>query len=77
MTEVTELDAPAVWRALPKNLQAELRSAADQPLSDDLLRRCGQAVDDHDLPVFWRPDPDSSYTQHRLHPALAEYIGTH
>lgn len=77
MTEVTELDAAAVWRALPKALQAELRSAADQPLSDDLLRRFAQIVDDHDLPVFWRGDPDSAYTRHRLHPALAEYIGTH
>ncbi|RIS81284.1 hypothetical protein [Mycobacteroides abscessus] len=74
---MSELDPAAVWRALPKALQAELRSAADQPLSDDLLRRVGQIVDDHDLPVFWRPDPDSAYTQHHLHPALVEYIGTH
>ncbi|WP_236741496.1 hypothetical protein [Mycobacteroides abscessus] len=74
---MTELDAAAVWRALPKALQAELRSAADQPLSDDLLRRFGQIVDDHDLPVFWRGDPDSSYTQHRLLPALVAYIGKH
>lgn len=73
---MTELDLAAVWRALPKGLQAELRADPDQLLSDDLLRRFGQIVDDHDLPVFWRPDPDSAYTQHRLHPALAKYIGT-
>ncbi|MBV0918232.1 hypothetical protein KC238_13325 [Mycobacteroides chelonae] len=66
-----------MWRALPKTLQAELRRAPQQPLSDDLLRRFGQIVDDRDLPVFWRPDPDSAYTRYRLHPALAEYIGTH
>ncbi|WP_078309249.1 MULTISPECIES: hypothetical protein [unclassified Mycobacterium] len=74
---MTELDPAAVWRAMPKTLQAELRRHPEQPLSDDLLRHCGQVVDDHDLPVFWRPDPHSSYTEHRLHPALAEYIGTH
>lgn len=66
-----------MWRALPTNLQAQLRGDPHQLLSDDLLRRCGQVADDHDVPVFWRPDPDSAYTQHRLHPALAEYIGTH
>lgn len=77
VSKMSELDPAAVWRALPKALQAELRSAADQPLSDDLLRRFGQIVDDHDLPVFWRADPDSAYTRHRLHAALAEYISTH
>lgn len=74
---MSELDPAAVWRALPKALQAELRADPNQPLSDDLLRRFDQIVDDHDLPVFWRADPDSAYTRHRLHPALAEYIGTH
>lgn len=77
MTKVTELDPAALWRALPKNLQAELRAAYDQPLSDELLRRCAQVVDDHDLPVFWRPDPHSSYTEHRLHPALVTFTITH
>ncbi|CPY90983.1 Uncharacterised protein [Mycobacteroides abscessus] len=74
---MTELDPAIVWRALPKALQAQLRSAPDQLLSDDVLRKCGQNVDDYDLPVFWRPDPDSAYTQHRLHPALVAYIDTH
>jgi hypothetical protein len=77
VSKVTELDPAAVWRALPKTLQTELRANPNQPLSDDLLRRFDQIVDDHDLPVFWRADPDSAYTRHRLHPALAEYIGTH
>ncbi|RIT52861.1 Uncharacterised protein [Mycobacteroides abscessus subsp. abscessus] len=74
---MSELDPAAVWRALPKALQAELRADPDQTLSDDLLRRFGQIVDDKDLPVFWRADPDSAYTRHRLHAALAEYISTH
>ncbi|RIS84278.1 hypothetical protein [Mycobacteroides abscessus] len=74
---MTELDPAAVWRALPKTLQAELRADPNQPLSDDLLRRFGQIVDDKDLAVFWRPDPDSAYARHRLHTALAEYIGKH
>ncbi|MDO3312597.1 MULTISPECIES: hypothetical protein [Mycobacteroides] len=74
---MTELDPAAVWRALPKTLQAELRSDPKRPLNDDLLRKCGQIIDDRDLPVFWRPDPDSAYAQHCLHPALAAYISTH
>ncbi|MDO2961037.1 hypothetical protein P5V95_15870 [Mycobacteroides abscessus subsp. abscessus] len=61
---MTELDPAAVWRALPTNLQAQLRGDPHQLLSDDLLRRCGQVADDHDLPALWRPDPDN-----RLHPA--------
>jgi hypothetical protein len=43
-------------------------------LSDDLLRRCGKVIDERDLPVFWRPDPASDYTQHVLHPDLVQYI---
>lgn len=70
---VTELGA-AVWQALPPALQTELRRRPGQPLSDDLLRRCGEVIDERDLPVFWRPDPASDYTQHVLHPDLVQYI---
>ncbi|GLE55936.1 hypothetical protein BKG69_06490 [Mycobacteroides chelonae] len=64
---MSELDPAAAWRALPKNLQTELRADPTQPLSDDLLRRFGQIVDDHDLPVYWRPDPESAYSARGIH----------
>ncbi|TDZ80121.1 hypothetical protein DE4585_03872 [Mycobacteroides salmoniphilum] len=74
---MTAIDPAAIWRALPKDLQTDLRKHKDETLSDDLLRRCGHAVDERDVPVFWRPDPDTAFTRHRLHPDLARYLATH
>ncbi|MDM2419344.1 hypothetical protein PP577_17100 [Mycobacteroides abscessus] len=71
---MTELNPAAIWQSLPRELRTELRRRPGRPLSDDLLRRCGQVIDEHDLPVFWRPDPDSDYTQHVLHPDFVQYI---
>ncbi|AMW19354.1 MULTISPECIES: hypothetical protein [Mycobacteroides] len=71
---MTELGAAAVWKAIPQELQTELRRRLGQPLSDDLLRRCGEVIGERDLPVFWRPDPASDYTRHVLHPDLVQYI---
>lgn len=71
---MTAIDSGALWRALPKELQTDLREHGDRPLSDDLLRRCGLVVDERDIPVFWRPDPDTAFTCHRLHPDLVRYL---
>ncbi|WP_237082086.1 hypothetical protein [Mycobacteroides abscessus] len=71
---MTKLDPATIWQSLPKELQAELRGRPGKPLSDDLLCRCGLVVDERNLPVFWRPDPASDYTQHILHPDLVQYI---
>ncbi|WP_074347341.1 hypothetical protein [Mycobacteroides abscessus] len=71
---MTELNTATVWQSLPQELQTELRKHTNRPLSDDLLRRCAQVSDERDLPVFWRPDPDSDYTQHVLHPDLVQHI---
>ncbi|WP_235659069.1 hypothetical protein [Mycobacteroides abscessus] len=71
---MTELNVAAIWQSLPQALQTELRRHPGLPLSDDLLRRCGEVIDERDLPVFWRPDPASDYTQHVLHPDLVQYI---
>ncbi|WP_286151403.1 MULTISPECIES: hypothetical protein [unclassified Mycobacterium] len=74
ITAVLSLNAAAIWRAFPKDPQTQLRAHLGEPLTDDLLRRCGRVIDDHDLPVSWRPDPASDYAQHTLHPEL---ISTH
>ncbi|MGV0585659.1 hypothetical protein ABQE45_18120 [Mycobacteroides chelonae] len=69
-----ELDPATIWRALPEALKKALRQHGSDPLSDALLRQCSQAVEEHDTPVFWRPDPATDFTQYRLHPLLIDYL---
>lgn len=67
-------DPELIWRALPVELKLQLHTLAADLLTDDLLTRCLAAAVDNDIPVFWRPDPVSGYTAHRLHPALITHI---
>ncbi|MEU9809237.1 hypothetical protein [Mycobacterium sp. NPDC050853] len=73
----SELDPAAIWRVLPKSLQSELRKHRSEPLTDQLLVQCHQVAEKHNITVFWRPDAAASFTRHRLHPALVEYLAHH
>ncbi|TDZ43619.1 hypothetical protein [Mycobacteroides franklinii] len=70
----TDLNPEAIWRALPDELKSALSQRAAEPLNDELLIKCHRAAEENDLPIFWRPDPAADFGQHRLHPALVEYI---
>lgn len=70
----SEFDPGAIWRKLPKDLKEQLQANSSRPLTDELLRKCHQAAEAAELPVFWRPDPETDYRQYRLHPDLAAYL---
>ncbi|WP_232783587.1 hypothetical protein [Mycobacteroides franklinii] len=70
----TDLNPEAIWRALPDELKSALSQRAAERLNDELLIECHRAAEENDLPIFWRPDPAAGFGQHRLHPALVEYI---
>ncbi|MGL5444898.1 hypothetical protein [Mycobacteroides stephanolepidis] len=69
-----DLKPEAVWVVLPDELKSALRRRAAETLTDDVLLKCHRAAEDNELPIFWRPDPAADFRQHRLHPALVEYI---
>lgn len=67
------IDSASIWQQLPLSLKTKLQGLYNGILDDNLLTDCIRAVDQHDIPVFWRPSPET-FTQHRLHSDFLVYI---